>query len=393
MARRINVEALRAGMYVEKLDRPWLETPFPLQGVAVESDDEVVEIKRYCRFVYIRDDSVNDEVELSKSRFSRPQQRAFSKQLFDSRKHYQRTKGVVFGLHKAIRAGRRLDARSVQDVVSDLLPKIVRSTDALVWLTQLNNKAEYVANHSINVCILSLIFGKYLGLSDDELMSLGAGALMHDIGKIQVPGSILKKSGKLSESELAIIRKHPTLGAEIISRTKEFDVDIANVALMHHEWFAGGGYPNGMRLTQPENLYSQIVAIADVYDAVSSDRPYRKALPTDQAIRILKEGRSKQFHPDLLDAFIQCFGYFPSGTLVKLSSGEVGIKMFSSDDNHQFPVILVIMDKHMRKRFPFKIIDFKLFKNMPNAYSIVDVLSPTALGINFADYVDEVMAL
>jgi putative nucleotidyltransferase with HDIG domain len=391
MSKRIRAENLKIGMSVVQLDRPWTETDFPFQGLLINSYEDIAKVKKYCRFVYIDDGLSGSTGAPFLQKFDGKRKQAFSEQLADARQTYQKTKGLIQGIHHDIRAGRTIDAESARTLIQELVPKVARQLDALMWITNLHNRDEYTANHSINVCILSVVLGHYLGLEQNDLETLGLGALLHDIGKIKVPLRILNKPGRLTDDEFQIMKSHTVHGAAIVKATGKFSDTIASVALSHHEHFSSGGYPNNIKLNQSDNFFSQLVAVVDVYDALTSDRIYRKELPADKALQIMHEKKGQQFSPGLLDEFTRLFRRLPGGSLVELNTGEVDIKMYTGDETDAHPVVLIILDEHKRKCYPLKIVDFRFFANTPTPYAITTVLPPGSYTIDFGHYLDEII--
>lgn len=223
---------------------------------------------------------------------------------------------------------KRVNLKTTRRLMHSIVNLIIQDETFMVGLSNIKNYDEYTLNHSINVCILSMCLGRRLGLDKHELMELGIAAFFHDIGKLDIPKEILDKPGRLTEEERKIIERHPHLGAEILVRLKELSylpVRALYVALEHHLKLDLSGYPTCWKKNSI-NLYSQIVEICDFFDAVTTDRPYRKRTFTGhEALNMMLEKSGEEFNPHLLKIFTNMVGVYPVGSLVALNTGELGI--------------------------------------------------------------------
>ncbi len=183
---------------------------------------------------------------------------------------------------------------------------------------------EYTFVHSLDVCILSLSLARHLNLSREEMMEIGIGALLHDVGKMRLPTQLLKKPDTLSENEWVEVRKHPVYSLEIMEASQGIPDSSKQLALQHHERYNGSGYPFGLK-GDTIGTYGQIVGIVDFYDAITTDRPYQKAIQPHEAIRQVYERGEGEFNRLMVERFIQCIGIYPFGTLVLMDTEEMGI--------------------------------------------------------------------
>ncbi|MGM9572619.1 MAG: HD-GYP domain-containing protein [bacterium] len=227
-------------------------------------------------------------------------------------------------------------AEAVNQIIDELLSK-----DVLIFnLTDIRSFDNYTFAHSVNVAILAISVGISLKLSRNELKILGIGAFLHDIGKIKIPIHILNKPGKLNDEEYNIIKHHPEYGFEFIRRNKNFNIISAHIAYQHHEKFDGSGYPQGLKGKQIHKL-ARITSIADVYDALTANRPYRKAYLPHKALEFILGGSATFFDPDIVKAFLKCISPYPIGTIVRLNTGEIGVVLKQNQEALLRPVILV----------------------------------------------------
>ncbi|MFQ5470239.1 MAG: HD-GYP domain-containing protein [Gammaproteobacteria bacterium] len=417
--KKINLEDLQIGMYVCQLDRSWLETPFLLEGVWLRSQSDIDEIKRHCEYVYI-DTEIKDGASVERSGGSawkpnadivvdpgiikpdegillpgngsvdQPRARfkiKFEEEFGPAKEIHNKATEVVHNMYEDVRLGRSIDTAGAKDMVKDMVGSIVRNPDAQVWLTHLKNKDDYTATHSLNVCIFSLAFGRHLGLSDEELNELGIGALLHDLGKIRVPIEILNKPEKLTAQEFALMKKHPVFGGNILENTKGLTPSIIDIALSHHERTNGSGYPRGL-LAKDISLYGKMVAIVDIYDAITSQRVYHHGTHSIDAMTQLYQLASAHLDNGLVDQFIQCLGIYPIGSIVELYSGEVGIVVSQHSTQRLKPKVMVILDKDKQRYSKSSIIDLAEADGM-SVNDIIRVAQADEFDIDIRNYIKD----
>jgi putative nucleotidyltransferase with HDIG domain len=216
------------------------------------------------------------------------------------------------------------DVPAALQTVDGLTDAVTQNRSALVALTAMRSYDNYTFTHMVNVSILTMGQARALGIDGRLLRELGLSALMHDIGKVRTPTEILNKPEKLTDEEFGIMRRHVVDGAEILRRTPEMPVLAPVVAFEHHLRLDGSGYPFGVA-RDSLNLGTMLCSIADVYDAMRSQRVYQAVHPTDRILAVLNRAEGGQFDPHLIRRFVQLLGVYPAGTLVKLRSGEVAV--------------------------------------------------------------------
>ncbi|MBF0498072.1 MAG: HD-GYP domain-containing protein, partial [Deltaproteobacteria bacterium] len=232
----------------------------------------------------------------------------------------------------------------LEDVASDLdelIQSIFRNRYALSALVKLKTFDEYTYTHSVNVCVLALTLGRFLDFPLQKLRAIGIGALFHDLGKMAIPEKIINKSGPLTMEEFREIQKHPYLSAKLLKNADHVSREVIESALFHHERYCGQGYPKGLKANEIP-LAAQVISLADVYDAMTSDRVYRKKISSHETLRIMYAGRAVQFDPVLVSNLVKCLGVYPIGSLVKLNTGEMGLVMDIDSDNLMNPKIMLI---------------------------------------------------
>ena len=354
--KKINVQDLEVGMRIADLDRPWLETPMLFQGDVIHSQSEIDELKRYCNYVYITvsqsgeaiarrvgavihgDTTTQAAAEPQRLEFDLlkkaampqygdhryPDQTTLEQEVKTVRRTHHEARMFIKTLLEDARARKSLDMMAAKRIVGDLTDSILRNPDALMCFCQLKNKHEFTAEHSLRVCVLALTLGRHLGLEREALHHLGTGALLHDIGKVKVPGDLLEKSGALAPHDVEIMRYHVQLGVSMLRQLPDISPQAVEAVREHHERYDGSGYPDGLK-ANAIGLFGQITGLADHYDTMTSDWADHSAISGYIAIRKLYELRNKEFHHELLEKFIQCMGVYPIGTLVELNTGEVGV--------------------------------------------------------------------
>ena len=249
---------------------------------------------------------------------------------------------AVFALFDDARLGRAVAARRMVPLARSIGASIERDAKALINLVRLKRKDEYTYLHSVAVAALMMNFARHLGLDAAMVQDLGVAGLLHDVGKVAVPGAVLNKSGSLSDSEWQTVRAHPAAGHRLLSKSPDVPEAALEVCLRHHEKVDGTGYP-GRVAGEALSLFARIGAICDVYDAVTSDRPYKRAWTPVDALTEMQKWPG-HFDPKLLERFADSLGIFATGTLVRLSSGELGLVIESAGEANEDVVVRVFFD-------------------------------------------------
>jgi putative nucleotidyltransferase with HDIG domain len=220
---------------------------------------------------------------------------------------------------------------------------VAQNRSALLALTALKNYDNYTFTHMVNVSILTMGQARAVGIEGPLLREFGLAGLMHDIGKVKTPNEILNKPGKLTEREYEILKRHTVDGAEILEKTPEIPSLAPVVAFEHHLRSDGTGYPSGIE--RPAlSLATSLAGIADVYDAMRSQRVYQQAFPSDRILTVLQKNDGKQFDQHLVRRFAQLIGIYPVGNMVRLDTGEIGIVMKTHAPDPHRPKVKVILD-------------------------------------------------
>ncbi len=407
-------------MYVAELDRPWRETPFLFQGFEIRDEDDLAKLRQYCRHVFIE---TREEVTVKPRSFAPPprapvapaqphheaashlkisdysvlqrfqpgarhtpryvDQVTLEQELPQARELAAHVHTVVATTMEDARLGRSLDAPRVRQYVSQMVDSIIRNPDALLWLNELKHKDRYTLEHSVRVCVLALAFGRHLELPPEELQVLGLGALLHDIGKMKVPNEILNKPGRLTEAEFEIMKSHVPQGVAILEATSQIPEAAIEVARCHHERFNGAGYAGGLR-GETIGLFGAIGAIVDCYDAITSDRVYHNGMAAHEALGKMYAWRQTDFHPGLVEQFIQCMGVFPIGSIVELSTGAIGVVIAQHRTRRLRPRVALVLNADKKPFEQAKIVD--LMDVDIHDLEIRSCLPSGSFGINPTEY-------
>ncbi len=218
-------------------------------------------------------------------------------------------------------AGAKSGIDEISKVMDDLMDELMANPAMMLNLVDIRSMNDYTFGHCVGVAVLALMTAINLGYNQFDLKKLGMGALFHDIGKIKIPDKILYKPGALSPLEWEEMKRHASIGFELLRERGDFNIVSAHVAFQHHEKLDGTGYPRAIR-GQEIHEYARVVALADVYDAVTTDRPYRPRKLPHQAVLIIRDGIRTQFDPDIVPAFISNIAIYPVGTILVLNTGE-----------------------------------------------------------------------
>ncbi|MFA9559870.1 HD-GYP domain-containing protein [Evansella sp. AB-rgal1] len=248
-------------------------------------------------------------------------------------------------ISKEMTLGKSIDmdklSPSFSRIVTNILTEITSHKEAVSMLSNVFCYDSYVFHHSLNVTVYSLALGKKYGLNAKQLEELGLGAILHDIGKIAIPLEVLNKTDSLSDEEFRLIQEHSTIGFDILRKSHTIPLLTAHCAYQHHERMDGSGYPRGIS-GKDIHLYAKLIGVADVFDAVTANRVYRKARLPHEALEILFAGVNTLFEKDMVEAFAKTIAIYPVGLEVKLSDGRTAVVAKQNPELPSRPTVLVI---------------------------------------------------
>jgi putative nucleotidyltransferase with HDIG domain len=298
------------------------------------------------------------------------------------KKLYQDATSVAETVWESARSNGQPDITIARTMIDSLAQAVSQNRTALMALTTLKNYDNYTFTHMVNVSILTMGQARALGVDGPLLREFGLAALMHDIGKVRTPLEVLNKPEKLTEDEFAIMKRHTVDGAEILRATPDTPTLAPVVAFEHHLRNDGTGYPNGV--VRPSlNICTMLCSIADVYDAMRSQRKYQQAFPNDRILEVLKRNDGKQFDQHLVRRFTQLIGIYPVGNLVRLNTGELAVvtKVYAPDPHR--PQVKVLFDRdRTRLARPYDVLlwDTPAESNGPS--TIAAPVDPADVGID-----------
>ncbi len=270
-------------------------------------------------------------------------------------KLYTEAKEIQVQAIKNIKAGRKIEIGPFEEVATDFIDSVFRNQDALACITRIRKKDAYLLEHSINVSILMTIFAKHLHFDKNIIHELATGALLHDIGKIKINESILNKPGKLTEQEYLEVQNHARYSKEALEEAGLSGIAV-DIAGYHHERLDGKGYPFGLKADEI-NQYVRMIAIVDVYDALTAKRVYKEDMTPIKAFKIIKSDCPASFDAELVNKFIECIGIHPVGTLVKLKSQKIGIVSKSNFSHPLKPCVKLFYNAKFHRNTEVKDID------------------------------------
>lgn len=395
---KIDVKDLKIGMYVSKLDRPWLETNFWFQGFELKTLSDIEAVQGQCEYVFVDVSQQNrvhtfvtrgtaytkdylDDVRPPSSRSS------FTKEIHKAEIIHRKTSQLVKSFMDEVKSGGTVNGMLAKKAVSYCVDSLLNCPDALMLMTQLKNRDEYTAQHSMNVCIYAIALGRQINLSIEELNNVGLCGMLHDIGKMQVPDEVLNKPGSLTPLELETMQSHTVKGWQILMHASGMYSGAVDVAYMHHERLDGKGYPRHLKSEQIP-LFSRMIAVVDTYDAITSDRVYQEGRSHLEAIKILTDiSRTDHIDSALTMKFIECLGIYPAGMLVELGSGQVALVLEVNPKAKLKPRILMLLDAHKQPCNEFMLDLSMLSQNADGPqYAIKRVMRPSECGIDLIKY-------
>ncbi|MBI4778466.1 HD-GYP domain-containing protein [Candidatus Desantisbacteria bacterium] len=243
-----------------------------------------------------------------------------------------------------VRAGKLVDKEAAKKVVRTLVEEVMNNYQhTLLNLIDIRTHDEYTFAHSINVCVLAILMGIKKRLEKEELEEIGLGGMLHDLGKIKIHHEILNKPGRLTKEEIDTMKQHPTFGYELLCFDQEIGSIPREIAYQHHEQYDGGGYPRGLR-GKEIHQHAIIASLADVYDALTTDRPYRKRFLPHDAMRVLITDTDSKFSQESIRLFLEYMSIYPVGSMVRLNSGEVAVVIKSHERALIRPTLRMILD-------------------------------------------------
>lgn len=376
MLKTIKVEQVTLGMHIHALEGAWMDHPFWKTKFILKNEKDLIKLQRSnIKMVVINvekgkdvetveeahlDDTTEDETALqdqaAEEQLSTDEiEKEISEPLQPVTAQVEHEKAVaaissakkaVASMFDDIRMGKAIDTASLDSVVDDVTASIERNESALISLARLKHKDDYTYMHSVAVCGLMIALGKQLSLPEAEIEQVGMAGLLHDIGKARVPLDILNKPGKLTDQEYAIVQQHAQHGYEMLKEAGISDPIALDVCLHHHEKYDGTGYPERHK-AEGISIYARMGAVCDVYDAITSNRPYKEGWEPAVSLQRMAQWQG-QFDQVIFKAFVKSLGIYPVGSTVKLDSERLAVVIDQNKESLLAPMVRVFFATQTR---------------------------------------------
>lgn len=399
---KVRISDLEIGMYISRLDRPWLETPYLIQGFELRTQDDIDELLKYCKYAYVDVELSNvQEDETSKIRIksqSSDEQKEyltkvkprkykvrakFDDELKTARESHSLLTNAAEGIMVDISNNKNLHLPGLKKAITPMVDSVVRNPDAFSWLTRMKVKGNYIYNHSVSSSVWCVAFGRHLGLPKKDLQSLAIGGLLLDVGKTRLPDKLINNTKRYNQYEFKLVKQHVEHSVDIVNSISGITDDVVEMVRTHHERHNGSGYPASLKGNMIP-IFGKIAGIVDCYDAITSERPFSPAISPHEAVKKLYEWRDIDFQAELVEQFIQIVGIYPVGTVVELSDGRVGIIVAQHKVWRLRPKVMLLLNENKKTLQSFDIIDmYHVVKDKKgNPLDIVRSVEASTYGID-----------
>ena len=376
MLKKIKVEQLTIGMHLKEFCGSWMEHPFWRTGFVLTDPKDIKTIlASSIKEVWIdnskgldisegevavteaeSDAQVEEEMQLAAQvrRVTSPVSTAA--ELERAAKICHQSKQAVISMFQEARMGKAVDVGGAQKMVEEITDSVSRNPGALISLARLKTVDDYTYMHSVAVCAMMVALSKQLGQDAEQTRAAGLAGLMHDLGKALMPMDVLNKPGKLTDAEFSIIKTHPAEGHRLLLTGQNVGEVVLDVCLHHHEKTDGSGYPKGLK-DSDISVFAKMGAVCDVYDAITSNRPYKVGWDPAESLRKMAEWSNGHFDGKIFQAFVKSLGIYPIGSLVRLTSGRLGVVIDQTGKSLTMPVVKVFFSTKSNMRIMPVIID------------------------------------
>ena len=376
MLKKISVKQLTVGMYLKEFCGSWMEHPFWRNSFVITDPNDIERIlASSIQEVWI-DSAQGLDVPPDEPTISEAETQAqvdaeldaaaraardvaplsIQKEMARAAKICAQAKQAVTSMFQEARMGKAVDAANARKLVEEISDSVTRNPGALISIARLKTADDYTYMHSVAVCALMIALGRQLGLDEELIRKLGIAGLLHDLGKAMMPLEVLNKPGKLTDEEFRIMKSHPEEGYKLLQESHGVDEITFDVVLHHHEKTDGSGYPKGLKGDEI-SLHAKMGAVCDVYDAITSKRPYKAGWDPAESLRKMAEWANGHFDPTVFQAFVKSLGIYPIGSLVRLGSGRLGIVVDQSPKSLLMPRIKVFFSTRSSARIRPELID------------------------------------
>ncbi|MGE4317739.1 MAG: HD-GYP domain-containing protein [Deferribacterales bacterium] len=399
---KVKVSSLQIGDEIVKFDQSWLQTDFISHKIKISGQSVIEKLQRNgVEYVYIKPkntelkkleqlESGNNDEAIQELTGSIPHAHINLNELNHASEIYFESMKIISGVLGDVKSGKMFNSTAVKHIAENITDMTLRNKGAMVSMTKLKKFDDYTFHHSMNVSIFAASLASHLGLDKEDIAIAAYSGLMHDIGKVLIPESILNKPGKLTDEEFKIIKNHVLLGYEFLKRQGVADENLALV-LEHHERHDGSGYPGGLKDDQI-SIHGKIGAVVDIYDAITSDRVYHKGLAATDALKLMFQWTDKHINKSVFEFFVKNIGIYPVGSIVITASGELAVVGKINSGKPTDPVIVSFMKKD-GTGIPIKVTD--LSKSSIERQKIIGLMNPEDVKIpdNIYKYIDSLNRL
>lgn len=379
MLKRIRVEQVVLGMHIKEFCGSWMEHPFWRTSFVITNPKEIelilsssikevwidcakgLDVPEGQTAVSEAESEAQVEAELRQAAMGARQTMPVSlhAEVERAAKICSQAKQAVVSMFQEARMGKTVDANGAQQLVEEISDSLARNASALISLARLKTADDYTYMHSVAVCAMMVALARQLGLDEAQTRSLGLAGLMHDLGKAVMPEDVLNKPGKLTEAEFGIMKSHPVEGHKLLLQIGKADPVALDVCLHHHEKMDGSGYPKGLK-SDDISLFSKMGAVCDVYDAITSNRPYKSGWDPAESLRKMAEWAEGHFDQRVFQAFVKILGIYPIGSLLRLTSGRIGVVVEQTTKSLTTPRVKVFFSTKSNMRILPEIVDLSL---------------------------------
>lgn len=376
MLKRVSTSDLRQGMYIQAFVGSWMDHPFWRSKFVVDNprDLQLIQGSR-VKEVWIDaskgldvevgvtsvEELEDEEALVEECRHTTQAERHLEPVSTDV--ELRRAAQICKSAAKAVaqmfqdaRMGRAIDEQVAKEVAEEITNSVIRNAGALISLARLKTADDYSYMHSVAVCALMVALARQLGMPEDEVRAAGLAGLLHDIGKMDVPLDVLNKPGRLTDAEFDVVRRHPSEGHARLLAAGIDDVAALDVCLHHHEKLDGSGYPEGLAGEQI-SILARMGAVCDVYDAITSNRPYKTGWDPAESIKRMAQWVGSHLDNRVFQAFVRSLGIYPIGSLVMLNSRKLAVVVEQSKASLLKPVVKTVYSTISEQRVVPELID------------------------------------